>query len=150
MFPLINCLAFQAWRLPHPNRAFEPFGALNRWKTPCRELPNVQFHGKKCRFLVKFNDSLKITFCFHVSRQTYHLQFTDNTFFYNNVSRRIKTRDHVSQETPLRPLSDYILNFNEMATEKPPIRKPRNSLCKQLTFMRRRNAIWPCFFFAFM
>ena len=31
MFPLGNCLAFQAWKQPHLKRAFEPFGALNGW-----------------------------------------------------------------------------------------------------------------------
>ena len=103
LFPLRNCLVFQAWKYPHLKRAFEPFAALSGCRTPCREVPNVQFQGKKCRFLVKFNDSRKITFCFHVSRQTYHSQFTDN-IFHNNGSRRIKTRDHVSRETPLRPL----------------------------------------------
>ena len=35
--------------------------------------------------------------------------------------------------------SDYILNFNEMATEK-----PRNSLCEQLTMRRRRSTIPLC------
>lgn len=36
-FPWKNCLAFQAWK----KRAFEPFGALNGWRTPCREVSNV-------------------------------------------------------------------------------------------------------------
>ena len=36
-----------------------------------------------------------------------------------------------------------------MATEKPRIRKPRNSLCKQLTIRRRCSTIRPCLF-AFM
>ena len=45
--------------------------------------------------------------------------------------------------------SDYILNFNEMATEKPRTRKPRNSLCKQLTVRRRRSTIPPFFVFVF-
>ena len=61
--------------------SFETFAALNGWRTHCREVPNVQFQGNKCRFLVKFNDSRKINCCFHVSRQTYHSQFTDNIFF---------------------------------------------------------------------
>ena len=150
MFPLRNCLAFQTWKQPHLKRAFEPFDALNGWRTPCREVPDVQFHGIKRWF--QFNDSRKITFCFPVSRETYHsvnhssrIIYILFYFFYNNGSRRIKTRDHVSQETPLRPLSDYILNFNEMATEKPRIRKTRNSLCKQLIIRRRRCAIRPCF-----
>ena len=45
--------------------------------------------------------------------------------------------------------SDYILNFNKMATEKPRIRNPRNPLCKQLTMRGRRSTIPPCVF-AFM
>ena len=71
--------------------------------------------------------------------------------FYNNGSprKKKKTRDHVSRETPLRPISEYILNCNQMATEKPRIKKPRNSLCKQLTMRRRRSTIRSCFF-AFM
>ena len=36
-----------------------------------------------------------------------------------------------------------------MATEKPRIRKPRNSLCKQLTIRRQCSTIRPCLF-AFM
>ena len=45
--------------------------------------------------------------------------------------------------------SDYILNFNEMTSGKPRIRKPRNSLCKQLTLSGRRSTIPSCYF-AFM
>ena len=45
--------------------------------------------------------------------------------------------------------SDFVLNFTEMATEKPRIRKPRNLLCKQLTMSGLRSTIRP-FFFAFM
>ena len=86
-----------------------------------------------------------------MSRQTYHSVNHSSRiiyiyiYFYNNGSRRIKTRDHVSRETPLQFRRDYILNFNEMATEKPRIRKPRNSLCKQLAIRRRRSTIRPCF-----
>ena len=37
-------------------------------------------------------------------------------------------------------LSDYIFVFNEMGTEKPRIRKPRNMLCKQ-PMIKRRHCI---------
>lgn len=47
------------------------------------------------------------------------------------------------------PWSDYILDFNEMGTEKPRIRKPRNTLCKQLIIKRRRTTILPSYI-AFM
>ena len=45
--------------------------------------------------------------------------------------------------------NDYILNFNEMATEKPRIRKPWNSLCKQLTTegaTQHYSALFFCFY----
>ena len=45
--------------------------------------------------------------------------------------------------------SDYILNFNEMATEKPRVRKPWNSLCEQLKMRRRRSTIPPIVVFCF-
>ena len=92
MFPLRNCLAFQTWKEPHLKRAFEPFGALNGWRTPWREVPNVQFQGKKCRFLVKFNDSRKITFCFHVSRQTYHSQARNQDLMWGGGGGGVLTR----------------------------------------------------------
>ena len=43
------------------------------------------------------------------------------------------------------PWSDYIFVFNEMGTEKPRIRKPRNTLCKQLMIKRRRCIIQPSY-----
>ena len=47
------------------------------------------------------------------------------------------------------PWSDYIFVFNEMGTEKPRIRKSRNTLCKQLITKRRRSTILPSYI-AFM
>ena len=45
------------------------------------------------------------------------------------------------------PWSDYIFVFNEMGTGKPRIRKPRNTLCKQLMIKRRRCiVIQYCFY----
>ena len=45
--------------------------------------------------------------------------------------------------------SVYSLIFNEMGTEKPRIRKPRNTLCEQLKIRRRRSTI-PLSYIAFM
>ena len=47
------------------------------------------------------------------------------------------------------PWSYYIFVFNEVGTEKPRTRKPRNTLCKQLIIKRRRSTILPSYI-AFM
>ena len=56
---------------------------------------------------------------------------------------------HLYLNKVVLPWSDYIFVFNEMGTEKPRIRKSRNTVCKQLITKRRRSTILPSYI-AFM
>ena len=75
------------------------------------------FSRKNVRISRQVSRFTKIIFCFHVSRQAYHSQFTDN-IFHKHGSRRIKTRDHVSRETPLRPLTVVYWNYTTIMTSR--------------------------------